>query len=441
MRFANIVIVPLVGIFLLTACGNSAATQDQPASEVRVIPTAPSEAEEPPATVAPEAQPDTEPSATSVPIATEIPTDEPEEVALVSLEDLRINVEPVVTGLDRPLYVTHAGDGSNRLFVVEKAGRIIFLRDNTPATDPFLDITDRVSSRASEQGLLSVAFHPNYAQNNQLFVNYTNQEGSTVISRFEASGDTVDPGTEMVLLTIEQPYANHNGGLVKFGPDGYLYVGMGDGGAADDPQNYAQNPNSLLGKMLRLDVDSGEPYAIPADNPWINTNEAEDEIWALGVRNPWRFSFDRDNGDLYIADVGQNAFEEVHIQRANSAGGENYGWNITEGYNCFQNSDCDLDQFVAPIAEYSHDLGCSVTGGYVYRGSTFASMHGAYIFGDYCSGRMWALRETTNGTWEQAEVLSSNLSISSFGEDESGELYLTGFSENTLYQVVEESGS
>ncbi|NOK63851.1 MAG: glucose dehydrogenase [Chloroflexi bacterium AL-W] len=441
MRFANMFIVLLVSVFLLAACGSGGATQGQPSSEVRVIPTNPAEVEAPQATIAPEPTTDTEAASPRTPSTTEEPTDEPEVAALGSLKELRINLEPIVTDLDRPLYVTHAGDGSNRMFVVEKAGRIMLLRDNTPAATPFLDITERVGSRASEQGLLSVAFHPNYAQNNQLFVNYTNQMGHTVIARFEANGDTVDPGTEMVLLTIEQPYPNHNGGLVKFGPDGYLYIGMGDGGAADDPQNYAQNLNSLLGKILRLDVDNGEPYAIPADNPWINTNEAEDEIWALGVRNPWRFSFDRTNGDLYIADVGQNAFEEVHIQRASSTGGENYGWNVTEGYNCFQNATCDLDQFVPPIAEYSHDLGCSVTGGYVYRGDTFANMQGSYIFGDYCSGRMWALRETTPGTWEQAEILSSNLSISSFGEDESGELYLTGFRENTLYQVIEESDS
>jgi glucose/arabinose dehydrogenase len=442
MRRYAFLTLSLLCLALLAACGGN--NQSESGLIVATAPAPPA----PPATSAPATQAakpaqttaPAPPAAATTDAPTSVPTDEPVLAAQVEptpLTELNIQLREIASGFQRPLYATHAGDGSGRLFVVEKPGRIILLRDRQTAATPFLDITDRVGSQASEQGLLSVAFHPSFAENGLLYVNYTNLQGNTVVSRFQAEGDIADPGSEAVLLTIDQPYANHNGGLAKFGPDGYLYIGMGDGGAAGDPQGHGQNLDSLLGKMLRIDVDGGEPYAIPPNNPWADNNGGRAEIWSYGLRNPWRFSFDRTTGDMYIADVGQNQYEEISFQPAESSGGENYGWVFAEGTNCFS-SGCDLSQYTNPIAEYDHDFGCSVTGGYVYRGAAFPRMQGAYIFGDYCSGRMWALRQAEAGGWEQAEVLESNLQISSFGEDEAGELYLTGYGEGTLYQVVDE---
>jgi glucose/arabinose dehydrogenase len=346
----------------------------------------------------------------------------------------KIALKLISDALDRPIYVTHAGD--DRLFVVEKVGKIVILRNNQPSAEPFLDISERVGASGSEQGLLSVAFHPQFAQNGYLYVNYTNRSGDTVISRFQANGDSADPGSEAVLLEIDQPYPNHNGGLAMFGPDGYLYIGMGDGGSGGDPQGHGQNLKSLLGKLLRLDVDKGDPYGTPPDNPWPSGDQARPEVWAYGLRNPWRFSFDRTTGDLYIADVGQNQYEEIDFQPADSRGGENYGWNKMEGQHCFRANSCDNAGLVMPIAEYDHSLGCSVTGGYVYRGAAFPRLQGLYFYGDYCSGRVWALAQPSPGRWEQHELLRSSSRISSFGEDQAGELYLTDLN-GGLYQVVE----
>jgi glucose/arabinose dehydrogenase len=361
-------------------------------------------------------------AATSAPAAT-LPANTP-KVALKLISD----------ALDRPVYVTHAGD-DDRLFVVEKVGKIVLLRDGQLAAEPFLDISDRVGSSSSEQGLLSVAFHPKFAQNGRLFVNYTDRSGDTVISRFQAKGDSADPASETVLLKIDQPYPNHNGGLALFGPDGYLYIGMGDGGSAGDPQGNGQNLKSLLGKLLRLDVDRGDPYGIPPDNPWPSGDQARPEVWAYGLRNPWRFSFDRETGDLYIADVGQNQYEEIDFQPAASSGGENYGWNKMEAQHCYRASSCDNTSLVMPIAEYDHTQGCSITGGYVYRGAAFPQLQGLYFYGDYCSGRLWALSQPSPGRWEQHQLLGSGSRISSFGEDHAGELYLTDLN-GGLYQVV-----
>jgi glucose/arabinose dehydrogenase len=353
------------------------------------------------------------------------------------LASAKIALKLVNDQIQSPVYVTHAGDDSGRLFVVEKRGRVVVVRDGTLDTAAFLDISDRVGSSGSEQGLLSVAFHPQFRQNGRLFVNYTDRNGDTVISRFQASQTAADPGSEVVLLKIDQPYSNHNGGLVLFGPDGYLYIGMGDGGSAGDPQGNGQDRQSLLGKLLRLDVDGGDPYAIPADNPWPSGGDARPEVWAYGLRNPWRFSFDRASGDLYIADVGQGEYEEIDMRRAGEQAGQNYGWNVTEGQHCFRSRTCDANGMAAPIAEYDHSQGCSITGGYVYRGASFPGLQGLYFYGDYCSGRIWALGETAPGRWEQRELLQDNLNISSFGEDQAGELYLADLG-GRLYQVVAE---
>ncbi|MBO9366167.1 MAG: PQQ-dependent sugar dehydrogenase [Roseiflexus sp.] len=347
-----------------------------------------------------------------------------------------IVLQQIADGFDRPLHITHAGDGSGRLFVVEKVGRIKIVRNRQVLPEPFLDITDRVGSRANEQGLLSVAFHPRYRENGWIFVNYTDNNGDTVVSRFNATGDRADPFSEQVVLTIEQPFPNHNGGLIIFGPDGMLYIGMGDGGSAGDPLGAGQDRSTLLGKILRINVEE-LPYTIPPDNPWADGVDGRQENWVIGVRNPWRFSFDRATGDLFVADVGQNRLEEVHLLRAGRIAGANLGWNVMEGNECFRRNDCDRSAFDLPIDVYPHSLGCSVTGGHVYRGVAFPALQGVYIFGDFCSGRIWGLRPS-GARWERVELLRSGLQIASFGEDEAGELYVAGYNNGILYRIVVE---
>ncbi|MEM8862618.1 MAG: PQQ-dependent sugar dehydrogenase, partial [Chloroflexota bacterium] len=280
-----------------------------------------------------------------------------------------IQLDWVAGGFVRPLFVTHAED--DRLFVVEQQGTIrVISADGVVSNTPFLNIIDRTNSAANEQGLLGLAFHPNYAENGRLFVNYTHADGSTVVSEFSVSADPnmADPATERQIIKIGQPYQNHNGGMIEFGPDGFLYIGMGDGGSQNDPENRAQNLESLLGKILRIDIDNGEPYAIPADNPYVNDPAARNEIWSVGWRNPWRFSFDAVTGDMYVADVGQNDFEEISLSPL-GVGGLNFGWRIFEANNCYLD-DCSTPDLVPAIAQYDHAGGhCSVTGGYMHRGS------------------------------------------------------------------------
>jgi glucose/arabinose dehydrogenase len=334
-------------------------------------------------------------------------------------------LEPIVTaGLTRPTYLTHAGD--DRLFVVEQPGRIRLIEKGQLLDRPFLDITDKVSTDGNERGLLSVAFHPDYQANGQFFVNYTRQpDGTTVIERYTVSSDDPDRADDQsgkVILTIAQPQANHNGGLIKFGPDGYLYIGMGDGGGQGDrhgPIGNGQNRDVLLGKLLRIDVTRQDTYAVPPTNPFRS------EVWAYGLRNPWRLSFDRATGDLYVADVGQNTYEEVDFQPASSKGGENYGWRIMEGLHCYDpQAGCDQSGLVLPVAEYSHaEGGCSITGGYVYRGLQYPVLNGAYFFGDYCSGIIWSLQREGD-QWQMTNRLEADRRISSFGEDMVGELYV-----------------
>ncbi len=349
--------------------------------------------------------------------------DDPCEVVAPSVAQPTIALERVADGFESPAYLTHAGDGSGRLFVVEQPGVIRVLHDGEVRSAPYLDIRDRVAF-GGEQGLLSVAFHPDFPTDNRLYVNYTRaSDGATVVSEFLAdeSADRVDGETERVLLTIEQPFRNHNGGQLQFGPDGHLYVGMGDGGAGGDPRNNGQDLGTLLGALLRIDVDpqNGQPYGIPADNPFVDRAGARDEIYAYGLRNPWRFSFDRCTGDLYAADVGQNQWEEVDLIEK----GGNYGWNVMEGAHCFRSANCDESGLELPIAEYSHDQGCSITGGYVYRGSAVPELVGHYLFADFCSGRVWSAHLDESGDWSMNQLLETDRELTSFGTDAAGELY------------------
>lgn len=345
-----------------------------------------------------------------------------------------IALEQVGSGFSGPLYVTHAGDGSGRVFVVEKRGVIRLLEDGRA----FLDISDRVQSRGSEQGLLGLAFHPDFAANGRFFVHYSDRNGDTVIARFEVgpNADAADPGSEQIILRQDQPAANHNGGEITFGPDGYLYIGLGDGGGANDTFGNAQRRDTLLGKLLRIDVDSGDPYAVPADNPFVNDPAFRPEIFAYGLRNPWRFSFDRATGDLYIADVGQNRYEWVHYRPAGEQGGENFGWPILEGFHCLSGATCDRAGLTEPVIDYDHSLGCAITGGYVYRGRQYPAIDGVYFFGDYCSGRVWAMSRDDAGQWQATEMLQANIQLSSFGEDEAGEIYVTDLRGGGVYRLT-----
>jgi glucose/arabinose dehydrogenase len=354
-----------------------------------------------------------------------------------------IALEPAFTGFQAPVYVTHAGEdssGASRLFVVEKGGRIYLVEKGVVQPTPFLDITDRVGSEGSEQGLLSVAFPPDFTASGLFYVDYTDLRGDTVVARYRLlAGDArqADPNTEQKILQIEQPAANHNGGQLQFGPDGYLYIGMGDGGRAGDPWGNAQNPDVLLGKLLRISVTGTETYTVPDDNPFLGRPDARPEIWALGVRNPWRFAFDRATGDLYIADVGQNQYEEVDFQSAASPGGENYGWDLMEANHCFEPPvGCDTSGLVLPVAEYDHTQGCSITGGYVYRGTRYPQMAGVYFFSDFCSGNIWGLRRESSGEWKMALLLNTGVGISSFGEDAAGEIYVVGYRDGIIYHLV-----
>lgn len=354
------------------------------------------------------------------------------------LSALRIALTPQVNGLTSPVHITNADDGSNRLFVVEQGGNIRVIQNGELLPTPFLDISDRVST-GGEQGLLSMAFPPEYASKGYFYVDYTDPNGDTIIARYRLNGDLnlADPNSEEVILKIDQPFDNHNGGQLAFGLDGYLYIGMGDGGGANDPLNLAQNPNSLLGKLLRIDVESGVfPYAIPSSNPFLSTNDPDnlyrDEIWASGLRNPWRFSFDRLTGDLYIGDVGQNTSEEINFQSFISNGGENYGWPIFEGFNRF--SDQNAANLVFPVIAYDRSSGsASVTGGFTYRGSE-ESLNGIYFYGDFVDGRLWGLRY--NGSvWENALLLDTDYGISTFGEDEVGNQYVADYFSGDIFLI------
>lgn len=346
-----------------------------------------------------------------------------------------LDTQMVAAGLTNPLYLT-APPGDPRLFVAEQPGRIRIVADESLLATPFLDITDRVLD-GGERGLLSVAFHPNYATNGYFYVDYTDMSGDTRVERYRVSADPnlADQGSAKLILFVDQPYANHNGGLVLFGPDGMLYVGLGDGGSGGDPHGYGQNRGVLLGKVLRLDVDRGDPYAIPADNPFLGVSGARGEIWAYGLRNPWRFAFDREAGLLYIADVGQNRQEEVDVAPG-SAGGLNYGWSVMEGDGCYGASTCDRSGLTLPVLTYARSGGnCSVIGGFAYRGEHMAALRGHFFYSDYCGGWVKSFRYDGSGAADQRDWSLTLGSVLSFGEDAAGELYVLS-ADGKVYRLV-----
>ena len=352
----------------------------------------------------------------------------------------------VMSGFTEPLFMTSPPNDSSRLFVVEQGGLIRIIKNGILLNRPFINLSSVALSNTSERGLLGLAFHPQYATNRYFYVDYTRQtDGATVIARYQCSATDPDSAvftSDSILLTIPQPYSNHNGGMLAFGPnDGYLYVAMGDGGSGGDPQNRAQDSTVLLGKILRLDVNKANGTLIPNSNPFVGRAGWRGEIWAYGVRNPWRFSFDRANGDLYIGDVGQNAWEEVDYQPGTSTGGENYGWRLKEGFHCFNpTTNCDPGGLTDPVHEYSHASGrCSITGGYVYRGCAIPDLTGTYFFGDFCTGNIYSFVKTLGGigtvTDHTSELGSLGIGLSSFGQDAAGEIYIVDYS-GSIYKIV-----
>jgi glucose/arabinose dehydrogenase len=360
---------------------------------------------------------------------------------------VNLNLSVVKAGFSSPVLVTHAGDGGGRLFVVEQTGRIKIIAGGNTLATPFLNLAHRVS-HGGEQGLLGLAFHPSYPTRPYIYVNFTDQRGYTIVNRYTVSSNpnVINPASGVRILTIAQPYANHNGGHMAFGPDGFLYIGMGDGGSGGDPGNRAQRTDTLLGKMLRIGVNRTSRlgnYAVPAGNPYVGKTGL-DQIWSRGLRNPWRFSFDRANGQLWIADVGEGRWEEVNrssrVGTTPAGRGANYGWRVLEGRACFNpSSGCSTSGKQMPQAVYGHAVtgedNCSVTGGYVYRGSAYPALVGGYVFGDFCSGRIWVMSPTATAPVTPTLARDTTLNISSFGEDEAGELYLCDLG-GTIYRVT-----
>lgn len=347
----------------------------------------------------------------------------------------QVGLELFASGVSEPTEMVHAGD--SRLFVTEQGGLIKILNaDGTINATPFLNVSSLLASAGGERGLLGLAFHPDYANNGYFFINYTNTSGDTVIARYTVSEDenVADASSAIILLTIDQPFSNHNGGCLRFGPDGYLYISMGDGGSGGDPNNYAQNKESLLGKMLRIDVNGDLPYTIPLNNPFLDT-EGADEIWAYGLRNAWKFSFNRNNGDVWIADVGQGQVEEIN--KVDPAGPVfNFGWRCFEGSQTYNSEGCSLvEMYTNPVAEYFHDDtdGCSVTGGYVYTGDTYPALQGKYLFADYCNNQIGIVDDNFDITW--SDVYEGNF-FTTFGEDINGELYIAGGVSGNIYKII-----
>jgi glucose/arabinose dehydrogenase len=422
----------ILGAVVLAACSSSTASPS------------PTAAPTPSPTPTPTATPIPTPTPTPTPIPTPTPTPTPTPEPTV-LPPVTISFETVVSGLTKPIGVSSA-PGDLRLFVIGQTGKISIV-DGGKVTGTFLDLSGRIST-GSERGLLGLAFHPNYASNGRFFVRYTDKSGNLAISEFHVSSDPnkADASSETRLLTVPHPsYANHNGGRIEFGPDGYLYIGTGDGGSGGDPNNHGQSLNTLLGKMLRIDVDhpsNGKAYGIPADNPFVDKAGALPEIFAYGLRNPYSFSFDRLSGDLWIGDVGQDKYEEIDRATAASGGGNgaNFGWRRMEGNHCYNpGTNCDTPNATLPLAEYAHgsndSTGCAVIGGYVYRGTDHPELFGRYFFGDECSGTVWDV--TADGPAKQSpqKLLSSGVSIDGWGQDANGELYMVA-SNGKLYHLL-----
>lgn len=352
-----------------------------------------------------------------------------------------VGLVEVASGLSFPLYVTAPAGDVQRLFIVDKGGTIRVVKDGALLPTPFLDIAALVST-GSEQGLLGMAFDPQYATNGRFVVHYTDAAGNTRVSTFVRSAadpDQADPATEQLVLSAEQPFPNHNGGQILFGPDGYLYLGLGDGGSGADPEGRGQDLTDFLGSILRLDLGGAAPYVVPADNPFVGIAAARPEIWSYGLRNPWRFTFDRATGDLYIGDVGQNAREEVDVSTAAGGAGKglNFGWSLMEGLHCFVSIPCDQTGLELPVLEYSHDEGCSITGGYVYRGSAIPELQGHYFYGDFCGGWVRSFRYEGGAAVDpfQWPTLAPGGAVTSFGEDAAGELYVAS-SEGRVFRIV-----
>jgi glucose/arabinose dehydrogenase len=360
-----------------------------------------------------------------------------------------IKLQLIASGLNKPLAVVSPKDGSGRLFIVQQGGKILVYDGTEVLATPFLDISSLVSC-CGERGLLGLAFHPDFEDNGFFYVDYTDINGDTVVARYSVSAqaNVANVGSALTILTALQPFSNHNGGHLEFGPDGFLYISMGDGGGGSDPNNNAQNLGTVLGKILRVDVDSDDfpnnpdrNYAIPLDNPFVGQGGARGEIWVYGLRNPWSFSFDRLTNDLFIGDVGENTIEEIDFQSSFSSGGENYGWRCYEGNNAHRLQGCgSIGNYDFPILNYSHSLGCSVTGGYRYRGVQVEDLVGYYLYADFCSGRIWGATPNLGSAWTTTQLLDTTLFISGFGEDESGELYVADLA-GSIYRIVDQNSA
>jgi glucose/arabinose dehydrogenase len=423
----RLVLAGIAVLALAASCGPAPGSPATPASSGSVVPT-------------PGSTPGSAPKAS--PAGT--PAGSPgASTGVVDLDHLAVGFEQVLAGLNQPLAVVNAGDGSGRLFIAQQGGQIRIVRAGELVAEPFLDISDRITS-GGERGLLGLAFHPGYPKDPRLFVDYTDVNGDTRVSSFRVdptNPDRVDPTTERRLLYAAQPFANHNGGALVFGPDGKLYVSLGDGGSGGDPMGNGQSLTTLLAKILRIDVDTttgDRAYGIPGDNPYADGSGGRlAEIWLTGLRNPWRMSFDRRTGDFWIGDVGQNDWEEVDVQRAGTPGGTNFGWNRMEGSHCYQPATgCRDPGLTLPVAEYGHDQGCTVIGGNVDRGTAQPRLAGVYLFADFCSGRVWAIDPSVDGARSPTLVASTDHAFTAFGEDEAGELYAVDINAGTLLRVT-----
>jgi glucose/arabinose dehydrogenase len=423
-------LVALMGLILIASCGeiNAGVVQTTqtaflPAafSTETIIPTRTS----PPPTQTRQIIPSD--TITSHPTA--LVSQMPSITNVTSLPDLRsFTWQLVADGFDQPVALLSARDGSGRLFVVERSGLVHIIQNGEVLPVPFLDLGDRIGLTGSTSaGILGMAFHPDFGKNGFFFVHYTNTSGQSVISRFQTDTDLIagEPAIEQRLLEIDYPIGEHKGGDLAFGPDGYLYISLGDGGGPGngDQAGNAQNPGTLLGAILRIDVNRGNPYAIPPDNPFVSSGGLP-EVWAYGLRNPWRFSFDRLTGDIYIADVGENLSEEIDILSAGIGGGANLGWNYFEGTNRYRGQPPPELRLVEPVFEYDHNQGCAITGGAVYRGEALPELYGVYLYGDYCLGNVWALLRHADGSLENQLHEKVPAYITAFGQDQEGEIYL-----------------